>query len=137
MLTAIAAILDVAGPGRPAGLVVSLARKRPGKAAGFMAVFPLQDEAPAPAGTQNRLIRGARRILTVGVLCRTAGTDLDNEELRAWAVSQLFRDTTLGGIAVGISEGETLWRGEIDSQSDYGEALMHFLVEYSRPKDGL
>ncbi len=135
IVAAIASTLDATG--KPTGLVVSTARKRPSKAAKHMAVFPLQDEAPNESAPRNRAFSGARRLLTVGVACRSAGTDLDNEALRAWAVSQLFKDETFGGIAVSLAEGETAWLGEIDSQSDYSDALMQFIVEYSRPKNSL
>jgi hypothetical protein len=135
IVAAIAAALDAAG--KPAGLAISTSRARPSRNAKYIAVFPLQDEAPNESASRNRAFLGTRRLLTIGVVCRCAGTDLDNEILRAWAVAQLFKDETFGGIAVSLAEGETSWLGEIDSKSDYSDALMQFIVEYSRPRNSL
>lgn len=78
-----------------------------------------------------------RRLLTVGILCRVSGTDTDNEALRKWAIAQLYKDQTLGGLVTSISEGETEWQGEMDSESDYSIAVMQIVVEYARPKNSL
>lgn len=137
IVSAIAAALDADEPSRPTGLVVTTSRVRPSRASKLVAVFPLQDEAPGESTSRNRAFMGTRRLLTVGVVCRCAGTDLDTELLRAWVVAQLFKDVTFGGIAVGLTEGETTWLAEIDSKSDYSDALMQFVVEYSRAKDSL
>ena len=135
IVAAIAAAIDA--PGKPAGLVVSPSRKRPSNAAKYIAVFPIHDEAASEATPRSRAFMGARRLLTVQLLCRCAGTDLDNEALRAWAVAQLMQDVTLGGIAVGLDEAATDWQGEIDSTTEYSEAPMEFVVEYARRRNTL
>jgi hypothetical protein len=135
IVAAIATLIDATG--KPTGLVVSSSRKRSSNAAKHIAVFPLHDEAANENIPRSRAFMGARRILTVEIVCRCAGSDLENETIRSWIVAQLFKDVTLGGIAVGLDEGATDWQGEIDSQNDYSEALMQFVVEYSRPKNNL
>ncbi len=135
IVAAIAALLDAAE--KPAGLAVTASRKRPSKASKFIAVFPVHDEPAGENAPRNRAFMGARRFLTVAVMCRCAGSDLDNEDLRAWAVAQLYKDVTLGGVAVSLAESDTDWHGEIDSQNDFSQAVMQFVVEYSRPKGSL
>lgn len=121
--------------GGPAGLKVTASRKQPtasGSTLKHMAVYPLRDAETGEARPRN--FPGARRLLTVQVMCRCAGTDQDNEALRAWALAQLMKDRTLGGVAVDLDEVETNWTGELDSAAEYSEAAMDFVVEYARPR---
>ena len=129
ILEAIAETLNA--PGKPSGLVITTSRTQPSSAAKLIAVFPLQDKPVEELTPRTRA--AARRFLTVAVVCRCAGTDIDNEELRAWAVSRLMADITLGGIAARVMETITEWQGEFDSQSNYSMAVMQFSVEYARP----
>lgn len=127
----------MAATGKPANLVVSTSRVKPSGAAKLIVVLPLLDAPASDGPVRNREFLAARRLLTVGILCRVAGTDLDNEDLRKWAIAQLFREPTLGALATSISEGETEWQGELDSESDYSIAVMQIVVEYARPKNSL
>ena len=129
ILEAIAEAIDA--PGKPAGLVVTTSRQQPSAAKKLIAVFPLQDKPDEERTPRTRA--AVRRFLTVAVVCRCAGTDIDNEELRAWATTRLMADITLGGIAASVAEAITEWQGELDSQSSYSMAVMQFVVEYARP----
>jgi len=134
IIEAMAAAIDT--DGKPQGLAVSTSRQTPVGKNPAIFIFPAQDKpADDAAGPRNRA--GTRRFLTVAVVCRCAGTDLDNEELRAWAAGRLLSDTTLGGNAVRVIETVTDWQGEIDSQNQYSMAVMQFMVEYARPIETL
>jgi hypothetical protein len=135
IVTAIAALMDATG--KPTGLTVTASRRRStasDAALQHLAVYPVRDE-PAPSyERRNRLFQGARRRLTVVVECRCAGTDLDNEALRAWAYDQVMADRSLGGLAVNVEEGTTEWGGELDSTADYSQSALELIVEYVRPR---
>jgi len=130
ILEAIAAAIDA--PGKPAGLVVITSRRIPSSAERFVAVFPMQDK-PAENEAPPRTRVAARRFLSVAVVCRCAGSDIDNEILRDWTVSRILKSTTLEGIASRVIETVTDWQGELDSQNTYSIAVTQFLVEYARP----
>lgn len=135
IVTAVATLADAAG--KPAGLVVTTSRQRPTSsdtALSHMAVYPVRDEPAASSEPRNRCFAGARRKLTVAIECRCAGSDLDNEVLRAWALQQVMSDFTLGGKAVNVEEGVTDWAGEVDSTADYSQAVLELIVEYVRPR---
>jgi hypothetical protein len=138
IVEAVAALLNATG--KPTGLEVTASRIKSapgGKTFKRAAVFPLADN-PKPDNTQrNRGFLGAHRILTLVVECRCAGTDLDNEVLRAWAISQIMKDESLGGLALDVNEGTTEWAEAQDAQADYSQALIEILVEYSRAKKSL
>jgi hypothetical protein len=135
IISAISTLMAAAG--KPANLVVSTSRVKPASASKLIVVAPLLDAPAREATSRNREYLGVRRLLTVGLLCRVSGMDSDNEALRKWVISQLFKDQTLGGLASSISEGETEWQGEMDSESDYSIAVMQIVVEYARPKNSL
>jgi hypothetical protein len=134
IIATIIARLDTAS-GKPPGLIVLASRQQPSNAGTLIKVFPVNDAAADDNAPRVRI--GVRRILTVAVMCRSAGTDINNEILRAWTHAQLFADETLGGVAVCIREGDTDWHGELDSKQDSSMAVMQYGVEYSRPKNTL
>lgn len=138
IVNAVAGLLDAAG--KPAGLVVTASRiKSTAGAAGLkrIAVFPLADNPKPDNAPRARTFLGAHRILTLIVECRCAGTDLDNETLRAWAISKIMADVSLGGLALDVDEGTTEWADTQDAKADYSQALVEILVEYARAKASL
>lgn len=138
LVTAIAALVDAAG--HPAGLTVSTSRQRPtasDAALKRISIYPMRDEQASSSEPRNRTFAGARRRLTVALECRCAGTDLDNEVLRAWAYGQVMADPSLGGLALTVEEGTTDWAGDLDSAADYSEAVLELVVEYVRPRRAL
>ena len=138
ILAAIVALVDA--DGKPAGVKVSASRKRAtGSGAGLkhIAVFPVHDEPSPSSEPRNRAFPATKRLLTVALECRCAGTDLDNEVLRAWAYGQVMKDFSLGGLALNLTEGNTEWHGDLDSNADYSEAPMEVVVEYVRPRSTL
>jgi len=135
IISRISALLDATG--KPVELVVSTSRVKPASAAKLIVLAPLLDAPAKDTTSRNREHLAVRRLLTMGVLCRVSGTDSDNEELRKWVITQIFTDQTLDGLVTSISEGETEWNGEIDSESDYSIAVMQIMVEYARPKYSL
>ena len=132
----IAAAVAIDAPEKPAGTVVITSRSQPSAASRLITVFPLQDK-PVENERQPRTRAGSHRYLTIAVVCRSPGTDIDNEELRAWAAARLLGNPTLDGAAVNIIETITDWQGELDSQNTYSMAVMQFLVEYARPVNSL
>jgi hypothetical protein len=138
IVTAIAALMDATGA--PTGLTVTASRVRPtasDAALKHIAVYPVHDEAAPSYERRNRLFQGARRRLTVMIECRCAGTDLDNEALRAWAYDQVMADPSLGTLVVNVEEGATDWAGDLDSTADYSQAGLELVVEYVRPRRSL
>jgi len=134
IIAAIEGLLNA--PEKPNGLIVIASRSMPSNAKRLITVFPMQDK-PADENRPPRTRAAIRRFLVVGIVCRIAGTDIENEELRAWALSQLISNPTLDGNAVGIIETTTDWQGELDSQNTYSMAVIQFLVEYVRPIESL
>jgi hypothetical protein len=138
IVAAIVALVSAAG--KPAGLTVTASRLRPGASDADLkriAIYPVSDDAAPSGEPRNRTFAGARRRLTVALECRCAGTDLDNEALRAWAYGQVMADPSLGGLALNVEEGATEWAGELDSAADYSQALLALVVEYVRPRRSL
>jgi hypothetical protein len=138
LVSAIAALM--VGTGAPTGVTVTPSRRRStasDAALKQIAVYPVRDEAAQSYVPRNRQFQGARRWLTVRVECRCAGTDLDNEDLRAWAYGQVMADRSLGGLALNVEEGPTDWAGDVDSAADYSQADLDLVVEYVRPRRSL
>ncbi len=133
----IASLLD--GTGKPAGLTVSTSRTHPtpsNEDLKHIIVYPVRD-TDADNISRNRTFHGSLRQLLVNIECHSAGTDMDNESLRAWAYGQLMQDPSLGGKCLNITEGDTTWEGESDSNTDYSLAALEVLVEYVRPRNTL
>ena len=133
----IAALVNATG--KPEGLTVSTSRTHPtpsNEQLKHIIVYPVRD-TDADKQSRNRVFHGSHRQLTVAIECLTAGTDMDNEQLRSWAYGQLMADPSLGGKALNIAEGDTNWEGEADSKTDYSLAALEVLVEYVRPRNTL
>jgi hypothetical protein len=121
---------------KPTGLTVTDSRRTWVEATALpqQSVIPIKDTA---FETKGRDFSSVHRVLHLAIFNRCIGTDQSNEDLRAWALQQLFSDTTLGGIVLGIREGDTEWTAEVDSENDFSEAPMEFIVEYARPREVL
>lgn len=140
LVDAAAAAIAANDPGKPAGLIVVASRIKStagSKDLKRIAVYPLADNPKQDNTPRNRTLLAVHRVLTLVVECRCAGTDLDNEVLRAWAIGQLMKDCTLGGLAVDLNEGTTGWDELQDSTTDVSQALVEILVDYARLKASL
>jgi hypothetical protein len=138
ILAAIIALVDAAG--KPAGLTVSASRVMPTPSDDqlkHIAVYPVLDVEKPGNAFHNPAFSGSHRLLTVAIECRCAGTDQDNETLRAWAYGQVMSNMELGGLARQITEDTTEWQGRMDSTSDYSQALLEIVVEYARKRNTL
>ena len=140
IISAIAARLNA--PEKPAGVEIVTSRARPSPTDRELlqiAVFPLTDRGSADATIQrNRTVGISRRLLSVAVECRRAGTDSQNEILREWAHRQMTSSPNLGlEYVTNITEGDAEWAELSDTSADYSYVLSEYTIDYVRPRNTL
>lgn len=134
ILSTITALLDA--PGKPAGVIVRR---------GFTSVF---DEIADPdavgisvaPGEEEVVSVGSSRVplvdrtlivaITISGACDAASSpDQRLDPALSWAVSQIAKDRSLGGLALGVEEHKLIWAGEA-GQSRYGRVHQLWKVRY-------
>lgn len=85
-------------------------------------------EQVSPIGNKRGTLKS--RLLTLAVKLQVNGTDGDLDPHEQWALSQILKDRTLGGLANDIQESETEWEGVEGTDTSATSAIMTFNVEY-------
>ncbi|KKM22239.1 hypothetical protein LCGC14_1627390 [marine sediment metagenome] len=119
------------GAGKPPGLTVNRARRRPLDNAELpmMSLYPVREEVAR--ATSSRTSPTVERTLRVQVRCRAVGQDAAVDPLRAWAVKAVMADRSLAGLALATTEDSIEWESDDASDADYAIASVDFLIRYT------
>jgi hypothetical protein len=123
-------------PGVPTGVTVNKSRDT-AVAVNELPMYSvyLDNEHPEPIGQPRRPVL-IKRELDLAVKIRVAGTDDDIDPHRQWVIAQIMTDTSLGGLASNIQEGDTEWDSEEATDGNYTASIIRFKVEYyTKPAD--
>lgn len=132
---ATALITALSAVGGPAGLTVHRERTRPIETDSLPAILVyFADEKPKPFDKQKYRSPLVERTLSVALQCRAQGSqsaspDQALDPVLLWAAQQVFADETLGGLAIGVEEGATLWSSK-EADVPVAAATLSVLICY-------
>jgi hypothetical protein len=126
----------ISAPGIPTGVTVNKSRDT-AVALNELPMYSLylDNEHAEPQGQARRPVL-IKRELDLAIKIRVQGTDDDIDPHRQWIIASIMADTSLGGLASNIQEGDTEWDSEEATDGNYTASIIHFKVEYyTKPAD--
>ncbi len=121
--------------GGPVGLTVHRERTRPLENDQLPAIvlYYLDEQPVLPSGQAYRSPLVERK-LEIMAECRALGDnttppDMALDPIIVWASTQIFKDETFAGLALGVEEGRTLWQSK-EGDQPVAAAMIAFTIRY-------
>jgi len=85
-------------------------------------------EQVTPIGSKFGTLKS--RLLTLAIKLQVNGDDEALDPHEQWALAQVLKDRTLGGLAIDTQETDTEWEGVEGTDTNATSAIVTFTVEY-------